>query len=232
MRRIEAPDGTVLGLVAGAINATYLEDYYRKVSKQPGQSAMLLSSDGVVITGYPEPGNWRGKRLPAGSGWYRQALQGGGTYDAPDYLDGYAAVVAVRPLSGLPLVINAGVTEQAALATWHHDAFDVVVARLGVALVFTALFWVISRNFRQQESHARELACVAERLRASERQVRDFAEISLDWFWEQDAELRFRWLSVSAAARRSGSRLCRQDALGTCGSGWNGASVAGTSGRS
>ncbi|HTI81398.1 MAG TPA: ATP-binding protein [Acetobacteraceae bacterium] len=211
VRRIGAPDGTLLGLVIGAINEKYLEDYYRKVSTQPGQSVTLLSSDGVVITGNPEPSHWRGKRLPAGSGWYRQVLQGGGAYDAPDYLGGNAAVVAVRPLSGLPLVINTGTTEQAALAAWHQDSFDVAVARLGVGLVFTALFYAISRSFRQQASHARQLARVAERLRASERQVRDFAEISSDWFWEQDAELRFCWLSSSALMSAGGDH----DYMGT-----------------
>jgi PAS domain S-box-containing protein len=206
LRPIDAPDGTRLGLAIGAINATYLEDFYRKVSTQPGQSVTLLSTDGIVILGYPGPGNWRGRRLPAASGWYRQVLQGGGTYDAADYLGGSAAAVAVRPLSGLPLVINAGTTERAALATWRHDAFDVVVARLGVGVAFTGLFCAISRSFRQQAGHARQLSRVAERLRASERQVRDFAEISSDWFWEQDADLRFRWLSSSALMSGRGDR--------------------------
>jgi PAS domain S-box-containing protein len=205
VRRIDASDDTPLGLILGVISESYLEDFYRKVSTQPGQSATLLSSDGAVIAGYPEPGDWRGKRMPAGSGWYRQVLQGGGSYDAPHYLGGKPAVVAVRPLSGLPLVINTSTAERAALATWHHDIFDVVAARLGIGLVFTALFCAISRLFRQQAGHARQLAEVAERLRASERQVRDFAEISSDWFWEQDAELRFRWLSSSALMRAGGS---------------------------
>ena len=31
-------------------------------------------------------------------------------------------------------------------------------------------------------------------LRDSERRVRDYAETSSDWFWEQDAELRFTWI--------------------------------------
>jgi hypothetical protein len=35
-------------------------------------------------------------------------------------------------------------------------------------------------------------------LRARERQLHDFAEISSDWFWEQDADMRFRWMSQTA----------------------------------
>ena len=198
VRRIDAADGTMLGLVAGVIDARYLEGFYQKVSMQPGQAVTLLNHDGVVIAGYPELGGWRGKRIPAGSAWYQRVEQGGGTYDASDYLGGAGATVAVRPLGDLPLVVDVSVTTQAALASWHRDTFDVVIIRFGVALVFTALFFAISRLFRQQERHARELARVAERLRASERQVRDFAEISSDWFWEQDADLRFVWLSKTA----------------------------------
>ena len=221
VRRIDAPDGTMLGLVAGIIDAKNLEDFYQKVSMQPGQAVALLNHDGVVIAGYPELGDWRGKRMPAGSAWYQQVEQGGGTYDAADYLGDPGAIVAVRPLSDLPLIVDVSVTTQAALASWHRDAFDVVIIRVGVALVFTALFFAISRLFRQQEGHARELARVAERLRASERQVRDFAEISSDWFWEQDADLRFTWLSktalLNADEKRSYVGLTRWELAGSDG---------------
>jgi signal transduction histidine kinase len=206
VRRIDAPDGAMLGLVVGVIDAKYLEGFYQKVSMQPGQAVTLLNRDGVVIAGYPELGDWWGKRMPVGSAWYQQVQQGGGTYDASDYLGGRGAIVAVRPLSDLPLVVDVSVTMGAALASWHRDAFDVVIIRAGVALVFTALFCAISRLFRQQEGHARELARVAERLRASERQVRDFAEISSDWFWEQDADLRFVWLSKTALLNTDDTR--------------------------
>ena len=37
-------------------------------------------------------------------------------------------------------------------------------------------------------------------LRDSERRVRDFAATSSDWFWEQDAELRFTWIGETCPA--------------------------------
>ena len=40
----------------------------------------------------------------------------------------------------------------------------------------------------------------AEALRASEARIRDFAEMSSDWFWEQDADLRFTWISDGATS--------------------------------
>ena len=46
---------------------------------------------------------------------------------------------------------------------------------------------------RQAEIAALRLACAM--LKARERRLRDFAYASGDWFWEQDASLRFTWLS-------------------------------------
>ena len=50
-----------------------------------------------------------------------------------------------------------------------------------------------------------------ERLRESETRFRDFAESSTDWLWEQDAELRFTFLSHGAVERFG---LRREDFIG------------------
>jgi PAS domain S-box-containing protein len=49
----------------------------------------------------------------------------------------------------------------------------------------------------QLEQQASELRRAAEALRRSEERSRDFAEIASDWFWEQDADLRYTWFSDS-----------------------------------
>ena len=204
VRRINGPDGRFLGVIAGVIDTHYLEDFYRTISSQPGQSVTLLRKDGVVIAGYPDLGNWRGRHMPDGSQWYQRALRGGGDFTAQDYLGGPPTIVTVHPLRDYPLVVNTNMSRQAALASASQGVIEVVAARIGIAIVFTALFYVISRLFRRQEIHAGELALIAEKLRSSERRVRDFAEISSDWFWEQDADLRFRWLSKGALLNQAG----------------------------
>jgi signal transduction histidine kinase len=119
---------------------------------------------------------------------------------------GYAAIEYLRPATEVQVVADAGAARQAAVAQWHQDIISIVAARAGVAIAFTALFGVIALQFRQQRNHARELVRAAERLRASERRFRDFAEIASDWFWEQDAHYRFCWLSKTAPFRLAGDR--------------------------
>ncbi len=203
-RRINGPDGRFLGVIAGVIDTKYLEDFYRTISSQAGQSVTLLRRDGVVIAGFPELGNWHGRQMPDGSAWYQLVLHGGGDFTSQDYLGGPPTIVTVHPLRDYPLVVDTNMTRRTALTSASQGIIEVVIARVGIGIVFTTLFWVISRLFQRQENHARELALAAEKLRASERQVRDFAEISSDWFWEQDADLRFRWLSTSALLNQAG----------------------------
>jgi signal transduction histidine kinase len=119
---------------------------------------------------------------------------------------GYLAIEHLRPAIQSEVIMDAAAKRLAALARWHQDTIDIVVLRGSVAIAFTALFAVIGLQFRKQKDHARELVQAAERLRASERQFRDFAEIASDWFWEQDADCRFRWLSKTALFNRTGDR--------------------------
>ena len=66
-----------------------------------------------------------------------------------------------------------------------------------VAIVaFILLFWVVGRQFRRQEAQNAVVLRTAEAARTSELRLRDYAEMASDWFWEQDAELRF--VSITA----------------------------------
>jgi hypothetical protein len=49
------------------------------------------------------------------------------------------------------------------------------------------------------EARTVQLTHLANELRHSEERARDFAEISSNWFWEQNAELRYTWFSEAVA---------------------------------
>ena len=48
------------------------------------------------------------------------------------------------------------------------------------------------------------------RLEESEKRFRDFAEVSSDWFWEQDEELRISFVSENEVSRKLGATNARQ----------------------
>ena len=94
--------------------------------------------------------------------------------------------------------------EPVALTKWRRQATAIAFGGLAAATGFTVLFGVIGRQFRRQAEQNARLTETAEALRASEARVRDFAEMSSDWLWELDAELRLKWVSDSEASHLMG----------------------------
>jgi signal transduction histidine kinase len=183
-RRINGPNHILLGVVVGAIDLSYLSDFYQAIELPPGETVTLLRRDGLILARYPDNGQHGGKWM----------LGKGGTYRTRGYLRSQSGIVSVHPLSTWPLVINVAMREQVALAKWRVQATAIALGGIGTAAGFVALFTVISRQLRCQAEQAKAL-------RASEARVRDFAEMSSDWLWEVDADLRCSWVSDSEMTR-------------------------------
>jgi len=195
-RRIDGPGGQFLGVVVGALDAADLTGRYQAVLTQSGESITLLRRDGLVLARYPNGESATGQRLPPESAWYATVAAGGGTYKSPGYLGPGPLIVAASPTSEYGLVVDATIEEATALAGWRRQAIITSAAVLAGCIGIVALFAVITAQFRR-------LQLAAEALRAGERRIRDFAETASDWFWEQDAELRFTWISVESPIRRT-----------------------------
>jgi PAS domain S-box-containing protein len=190
-RRINGPDGAFLGVATGLIDTQYLEDFYQTISMVPGELVTVLRRDGVVIAGHPGISNRRGKRMPDQSPWYQRVAEGGGSYYSPGYLIDVPQIITVHPLRDYPLVVDVNVSVRAALNSWYKQATIIGCAVLGAVAGFTVLFAVITKQFRRQEEQNARLSLGDAALRASERRLKAYAEMSADWFWEQDADLRF-----------------------------------------
>jgi PAS domain S-box-containing protein len=203
-RRINGPDQRFLGVVTGTIDLQYFADFYHAIAMPLGETVTLLRRDGTVLVRYPDTTDQVGKSMPTRSPWYSLVAMGGGTYRSPGYLGTVPAVVSVHPLPAWPLVIDASMLEPVALAKWRLQAMVIGLGGLGVATGFAMLFTVIGRQFSRQAEQNARLAETAQALRGSEARIRDFAEMSSDWLWELDAELRLKWVSDSEASRIMG----------------------------
>jgi len=203
-RRLNGPSHNLLGIAVGAIDLQYFADFYRAIALPPGQTVTLLRHDGLVLVRYPDTTDQVGKLMPAASPWYSLVAMGGGNYRSPGFLSAIPAVVSVRPLPAWPLVIDVSVLEPVALAKWRLQATVIALGGLGAATGFAVLFAVIGRQFHRQAEQNAKLTETAQALRASEARIRDFAEMSSDWLWELDADLRLKWVSDSEASRLMG----------------------------
>src|SRR5664280_513914 len=149
-KRINGANNTFLGVVTIGVRLTYLQQIYKSITSLGDQAFLLLHRDGTVIVRYPDQVVRSGVKLPAESPWYRLVLQGGGTLRTPGIFDGEARVMAVRPLRDYPLVVNVGVTETAALATWHNQAIILGIGSLLVMFCSAFLLKALSKQFHRR----------------------------------------------------------------------------------
>jgi PAS domain S-box-containing protein len=194
-RRISGPDGTFLGVVVAAINVEDLLDFYRAISRERPIAVTLLRHDGLLLARHPTIA-LQHQSMPIASPWSARVAAGGGTYRSPGYFSGTSAIVSVNPLHDYPLVIDVSIHDDDVLAIWWRQAAYTAAAAVMLAGAFVVLFWMIARQMRRQEAHNAAISRTAKALGESENRLRDFAELASDWFWEQDAELRFREIGI------------------------------------
>ena len=106
----------------------------------------------------------------------------------------FFAAVVLLAISGLAL------GESAALSVSYRQVFLAGTAGLCVALAFAALVIELLVRAEDLERKSKELAGIAEALKASEAQLLDYALTSSDWFWETDTEHRFTHVSENVRA--------------------------------
>jgi signal transduction histidine kinase len=194
-RRVDGPHGEFLGAVLGAIKLRYFEDFFAAVTLHAGGSVLVLRRDGTFVARYPPIESQIGKRMPAESPWYPLVEEGGGTYRSPGYIDGFVRVVSVHPLRDYPLVVDVTVAEEEALAQWRRQSTFIALFALCTIAGFIVLFRLLAVQFRRLESRTAELVQTTAALRENEARFRDFATTSSDWFWEQDENLRYTFIS-------------------------------------
>jgi len=215
-RRLTGADGRFLGAITITIELSYLEDFYKTIASQEDRSVSALRPDGTLVVRFPHLEDRIGKKFPAGAPFYATVAAGGGLYRSPSGLDGIARWVSIRPLHDYPLVVSVTRSEPAILANWRRQSLFIGIGAFATIVGFLLLFRMLAAQFRrheraeaslfqhnlaleesrsQLERQAEELTRSAEALARSEARSRDFAEITSDWFWDQDAKLRYTWFS-------------------------------------
>jgi hypothetical protein len=180
-RGVHGRDGQLAGLLLGAIELKYFEDFYRTVSLGAGTAISLMRADGTQLVRYP-PGDTVGKFFPMGG---PRALQGGvaGVIRDISPVDGTLRIKAAQKLTNFPLIVLVTETEDAALTEWRHVVWVLGLVTAGCAAAILIAALAVGRWWRQQHAlgQARAEHAEAEKARA-------LAEASLLRERERNAE--------------------------------------------
>jgi diguanylate cyclase (GGDEF)-like protein len=202
-RRLNGPGGRFLGLVLVVVDIKYLGNFYQTVQEHSGEAVTLLRRDGTMLVRYPNPETAIGVKLPEKSPWYARVAEGGGNYITPGAIDGTQALVSVHPLAEYPLVVDVLTDTAVVFSQWRSETIYIVSFALAGGATFSCMFWMLARQFRRQGSLNASLEKATISLSEGQQTLRAFAEMSVDWFWEQDADFRFKRETIIPSLSRS-----------------------------
>lgn len=185
-RRMQAPDGTFLGVAVVTVHIDDLTTLYQSITRIPGGAVTMLRSDGMVIARYPGTANI-GHKLTPRDDWQRQVANGGGTYRAIGSFALQPLIVAAEPLAEYPIVVDVTVTEASVLAQWHREVAYLVIAAVLLAAALITLFWTIGRAGGRLAAQNAALSLSVEALRDSEARLEQAQEIAAIGSWDLDA---------------------------------------------
>lgn len=164
-RRIDAPDGRVLGVVVASLDPSYFENVYRSVELGELGGVMLIGTDLAIrarVMGDTRIGMGAsiGATSPLVTGGWRRS----GDYVSASTVDGVERIVGYRRIDDYPLYVLVSSATAESLAGWlaMRNTVLLLMALLSAAVIAAA--WIFLSNVRRLE--ASNVALVASEARA------------------------------------------------------------------
>lgn len=215
-RRFVSANGEFAGVAVAAIDTTRLLDIANSLDFRDGGLIGLVGRDGILRS-ISAPGRMAlaaGADFSSQPGWAAIEQAVDGPVELPGKGEQPAHLFAAEPLGDWPLYIF--VDLPVGDFDKHAHSLDVPIVAVGLLAsgAVLVLGWLLRRRLGELE-HAQH--AILDR----ERRFRDFAETTADWFWEQDADLRFTFLSdtnfLIAGTKPEAQYGLRRDEIGLMG---------------
>ena len=181
-RRISAPDGRFVGVVAGSIRFSYFQDLFGRLSLEPGDTITVLRRDRTVIMRTPFDPDIIGRNLNSRSGWNPASLPDGGTYRGVGPVDAIPRMY-VRRTSTSPLIVIVGKPLDGIFGLWQTEAMRIgaiMLTLIGLALAATMLL-VREIGRRAQAEHRLEELASTDALTGLKNRRKFDATIESEW---------------------------------------------------
>ena len=188
--------GVFLGIASTAIDLTSIHEHFRSIEiGRDGVVTLRRLDNGASVVRFPGPVEVDNK--PAPELPVRHALlkdDRGGTMDITSRIDGSRRIYGYRKIGAYPLFVAVGIADHDYLAEWRRNSGLLLAGSLlflgTLGAVFSRLTAAESRRFKSEI-----------KLRESENRFRHLTAISTDWYWEQDEDYRFTFISIDVDVR-------------------------------
>jgi diguanylate cyclase (GGDEF)-like protein/PAS domain S-box-containing protein len=164
--RLNAPDGTLLGIMSRRIDAANYERFFASLSLGAGAAISMFYSDGTMLARHPHVDALIGQKLKDAP-LLRKVLATGRrqTLRVKSPIDGVDRLGSAAALSHFPIMVVATNSVAAALADWRDQTrFLVTAAALAASLIACILFLIIRQITLQNREAQRQLEAEKHRL--------------------------------------------------------------------
>jgi hypothetical protein len=157
VHQVRGANGEFLGLILGAMEMRYFEDFYRAISLGKGASVQLQRLDGVMLARFPQSGVI-GKVFATSQHLLGDGISG--TVNEYSPIDGLLRIKAARRVTGYPVLALATETQDAVLANWRAIAWLLFLGSFGCAMAIAIAAFAFGRQWKQLALLAEAQACV------------------------------------------------------------------------
>ncbi len=169
-RRVTAPDGRYLGIIAVSVRPSFLARIYETGGRMPDFSGRLFRDDALLIAVHPEVPNAVG-HVFAQNPLIHEILQTRVEHaqvHAISTVDGQERLADLRRVPAQPLLSTTSVTLNEVLAPWRLEAASVGGGAGILALLLFTTMWWLSRELDRRDAATQALLRAAEAERRME----------------------------------------------------------------
>jgi PAS domain S-box-containing protein len=151
-RRLSGPGGGFGGVVVAAIDMESFDRLYRSIDLGEGGFISLLTDAGVFLSRVPAPPGVRGREVPRARGIVavRETGRLEGWSTSP--VTNQPVLLSALSVRGFPLFVASGSSEQAVLAPWREEAWQIFDRTLLTSVAMLTLIglaaWGLARRER------------------------------------------------------------------------------------
>ncbi|MBP2314947.1 bifunctional diguanylate cyclase/phosphodiesterase [Azospirillum soli] len=187
-RRLEDRDGNFAGLVQGAVNAQFFEEFFKTLNTGEQGSITIADADLHLIARHPALPDRFGERINNQVLANELREHESGSTVARSFLDGETRIYGYQRVKDLPFVILAGLSYDDAMAGWYRKAvsYGLFATMLAAALLALILVW--------QRSHSRAIEIAQDMTAAyadTAARMRALLDSIPDLAWIRGTDLRF-----------------------------------------
>ena len=160
-RRLDNPDGSFAGVVAGTMRLSYFHNLFRKVRLGPADSLTLMRADGTVLMRAPFNIDSIGADFSSSTIFQKFPKSPDGWYESMAVADGLKRLFAYHQVGEQPLLVTNGLSIDAIYTGWRHDAWVLGSLILFLCLNNVALVVFLARELRRRGAAEQQLAVLA-----------------------------------------------------------------------